>query len=131
MARTKQTDHKSSLGGDLKPKAQPAKKRRWHPGTVALRRVRHMQGSTRLAFAGMPFQRLAREIAQNHEDDVRFTKNAILALQEASEAKLVSLFRRAYGISIASKRITLKPRDLDIALYVDGTVRAYPPFAPQ
>lgn len=40
----------------------------------------------------MPFQRLVREIAQDLHSDLRFQAAAIAALQEASEAYLVSLF---------------------------------------
>ncbi len=39
-----------------------------------------------------PFQRLVREIAQDFKTDLRFQSSAIGALQEASEAYLVSLF---------------------------------------
>jgi len=40
----------------------------------------------------MPFQRLVREIAQDHHTDLRFQAAAIAALQEASEAYLTGLF---------------------------------------
>jgi histone H3 len=38
----------------------------------------------------LPFQRLVREIAQDFKTDLRFQSSAIGALQEASEAYLVS-----------------------------------------
>ncbi|MGG6499376.1 UNVERIFIED_CONTAM: hypothetical protein NY603_41295, partial [Bacteroidetes bacterium 56_B9] len=41
----------------------------------------------------LPFQRLVREIAQDFKTDLRFQSSAVMALQEASEAYLVSLVR--------------------------------------
>jgi len=65
---------------------------RYRPGTVALREIRHQQKSTNLCIKRLPFSRLVREIAQDFKNDLRFQDNAILALQEASEAYLVSIF---------------------------------------
>lgn len=48
--------------------------------------------STELLIRKLPFQRLVREIAQDFKTDLRFQSSAIGALQEASEAYLVSLF---------------------------------------
>jgi histone H3/H4 len=62
----------------------------YRPGSVALREIRRFQGSTDLLIRKLPFQRLVREIAQDYKQDLRFQSTAILALQEASEAYLVS-----------------------------------------
>lgn len=67
-------------------------KHRYRPGTVALREIRKYQKSTDLLIRKLPFQRLVREIAQDFKNDLRFQSTAILALQEAAEAYLVSLF---------------------------------------
>src|ERR1700752_4186263 len=105
MARTKQTARKST--GGKAPRKQLATKaarksapstggikkpHRFRPGTVALREIRRYQKSTELLIRKLPFQRLVREIAQDFKNDLRFQGTAILALQEASEAYLVSLF---------------------------------------
>ena len=74
-----------AMGGVKKP-------HRYRPGTVALREIRKYQKSTDLLIRKLPFQRLVREIAQDFKNDLRFQSAAILALQEASEAYLVSLF---------------------------------------
>ena len=68
------------------------KPHRYKPGTVALREIRRYQKSTELLIRKLPFQRLVREIAQDFKTDLRFQSSAIGALQEASEAYLVSLF---------------------------------------
>ena len=105
MARTKQTARKST--GGKAPRKQLATKaarksapstggvkkpHRYRPGTVALREIRRYQKSTELLIRKLPFQRLVREIAQDFKTDLRFQSSAIGALQEASEAYLVSLF---------------------------------------
>jgi histone H3 len=60
---------------------------------VALREIRRWQGNGRqgieLLIRKLPFQRLVREIAQNITNGLRFQKQAILALQEMTEAFLV------------------------------------------
>lgn len=67
-------------------------KKRWRPGTQALRQIRRYQKNGDLLLRKLPFQRLVREVAQNIKSDLRFQSHAVLALQEASEAFLVGLF---------------------------------------
>ena len=67
-----------------------AEPHRYRPGTVALREIRRYQKSTELLIRKLPFQRLVREIAQEFKTDLRFQGSAVLALQEASEAYIVS-----------------------------------------
>ncbi|KAK0550795.1 Core histone H2A/H2B/H3/H4 [Tilletia horrida] len=74
------------VGGVKKP-------HRYKPGTVALREIRRYQKSTELLIRRLPFQRLVREISQDIWRDIRFQSSAIAALQEASEAYLIDLFR--------------------------------------
>jgi histone H3/H4 len=63
-------------------------------GTVALREIRRYQKFTELLIRKLPFQRLVREISQDMTppSNYRFQSTAIGALQEATEAYLVSLF---------------------------------------
>src|SRR6202008_3842872 len=74
-------------------------------GTVALREIRKYQKSTDLLMRKLPFQRLVREIAQDFKNDLRFQGTAILALQEASESYLVSLFEDTNLCAIHAKRV--------------------------
>ena len=67
-------------------------KRRYRPGTVALREIRRYQNSTHLLIPRLPFQRLIREIAQTFKIDMRFQAAALECMHEASEAYLVGLF---------------------------------------
>jgi histone H3 len=84
------------------------KPRRYKPGTVALREIRRYQRSTELLIRKLPFQRLVREIAQDFKSDLRFQSSAISALQEAAEARLISLFEDTNLCALHAKRVTIR-----------------------
>ncbi|VEN40438.1 unnamed protein product [Callosobruchus maculatus] len=123
MARTKQTARKSTggkapskqLATKAARKSAPAtggvkKPHRYRPGTVALREIRRK----------LPFQRLVREIAQDFKTDLRFQSSAVMALQEASEAYLVGLFEDTNLCAIHAKRVTIMPKDIQLARRIRG-----------
>ena len=95
------------------------KKRRYKPGTVALREIRRYQRSTDLLISKLPFARVVREVAdefieENYDSSasavgLRWQSSAILALQEATEAYLVHLFEDANLCAIHAKRVTIMP----------------------
>ena len=142
MARTKQTARKSTggkcprwdeaalvarVGVKAARKSAPAPKQggvkkphRYRPGTVALREIRRFQKSTSLLIRKRPFQRLVREIAQTCAVDLRFQSTALMALQEASEAYLVGLFEDTNLCAIHAKRITIMPKDIQLARRIRG-----------
>jgi len=133
MARTKQTARRSTGGKALRKelatkaarKSAPntggvRKPHRYRPGTVALREIRRYQKSTDLLLRKLPFQRLVREIAAEVRNDLRFQSSAILALQEASEAYLVSLFEDTNLCAIHAKRVTIMPKDMQLARRIRG-----------
>ncbi|RHZ17370.1 hypothetical protein DYB37_008637 [Aphanomyces astaci] len=68
----------------------------------------------------LPFQRLVREIAQDYKTDLRFQTTAILALQEAAEAYLVSLFEDTNLCAIHAKRVTIMPKDIHLPRRIRG-----------
>ena len=130
-----------STGGVKKP-------HRFRPGTVALREIRRYQKSTELLIRKLPFQRLVREIAQDFKTDLWFQSAAIgalqvwmifsisdliefaiciswllilyLWLQEASEAYLVGLFEDTNLCAIHAKRVTIMPKDIQLARRIRG-----------
>ena len=137
MARTKQTARKST--GGKSPRKQLATKHhksgvnsrggpygvkkphRYRPGTVALREIRRYQKSTDLLIRKLPFQRLVREIVQqNHGSLYRFQSTALLALQEASEDFLIHMFSQVNDIAIHGKRVTIKPKDVQLWKRITG-----------
>ncbi|CAK7354592.1 unnamed protein product [Dovyalis caffra] len=147
MARTKQTARKST-GGKAPRKQLATKAARksapttggvkkphcYRPGTVALREIRKYQKSTELLIRKLPFQRLVREIAQDFkiwlfdvndctgavQTDLRFQSHAVLALQEAAEAYLVGLFEDTNLCAIHAKRVTIMPKDIQLARRIRG-----------
>ena len=96
------------------------KPHRYRAGTAALRDIRHYQGNTALLIRKLPFQRLVREIAQDFKTDLRFQSAAILCLQEASEAYLVRLFDDANLCAIHARRVTIMPKDIQLARRIRG-----------
>ena len=133
MARTKQTARKSTgghaplktLAAKAARKSAPAtggvkKPHRFRPGTVALREIRKYQKSTELLIRKLPFQRLVREVAVDFKTDLRFQSHAIQALQEASEAYLVKLFEDSNLCAIHAKRVTIFPKDIQLARRIRG-----------
>ncbi|KAL0623394.1 H3.1 [Plecturocebus cupreus] len=142
MARTKQTARKSTggkaprkqLATKAARKSAPAtggvkKPHRYRPGTVALREIRRYQKSTELLIRKLPFQRLVREIAQDFKTDLRFQSSAVMALQEACEAYLVGLFEDTNLCAIHAKRVTIMPKDIQLARRIRGE-RAFRNLAP-
>ena len=129
MARTKQTARKST-GGKCPPRKQhpmaPSlrqgvkKKRRYRPGTRALMEIRKYQRSTETLIRKLPFQRLCREVAHMIDPDLRFQSEAVRALQEACEAYLVGLFEDTNLCAIHAKRITIMPKDMQLARRIRG-----------
>ena len=100
------------------PKGKVRKPRRFRPGTIALREIRKYQKSYDLLIRKLPFQRLVREICQEYSKtlgfDLRFQSTALLALQEGSEAYLVNMFSQCNDICLHTKRVTLKPKDIQL-----------------
>ena len=63
---------------------------------------------------------LVREIAQDFKTELRFEANALIALQEAAEAYLVSLFEDTNLCGIHAKRVTIMPKDIQLARRIRG-----------
>ena len=100
---------------------------RFRPGTVALKEIRRYQKSTELLIRKLPFQRLVWEISCDSKviasplcGKVRFQSLAIKALQEASEAYLVGLFEDTNLCAIHAKRVTIMPKDIQLARRIRG-----------
>ncbi|KAJ9662634.1 centromeric DNA-binding histone H3-like protein cse4 [Neophaeococcomyces mojaviensis] len=130
----KSTPGSSSRAGKTvtkRPRVQPGdpiprnKPHRFRPGTVALREIRRYQNSTDLLLLKLPFQRLVREICQyilpfEVGRELRWQTQAIMALQEASEAFLVHLFEDTNLCAIHAKRVTIMQKDMQLARRLRG-----------
>ena len=91
---------------------------------MALREVKRYQKSTELLIRKLPFQRLVREVAESFFPSIRLQPTAIEALQEASEAYLVTLFEDTNLCAIHAKRVTIMPQDMKLSCRISGKLGA-------
>ena len=105
--------------GYYKP-SEKQKKFKWKPGTRALQEIRFYQKSTAFLLQRIPFLHLIREVAQNFKMDLRFTADATYTLQCASADYLVRLFEDSNLCAIHAKRVTIMPKDIQLAQRIRG-----------
>ncbi|GAA5907527.1 hypothetical protein JCM8208_001405 [Rhodotorula glutinis] len=144
MVRTKQKtpSHKSAVKGPaaqakyqsqkgskkpptLNKDGKPRKPHRYRPGTVALREIRRYQKSTELLIRKAPFIRLVREICSDVGETLRWQASALGALQEAAEDYLVALFEDTNLCAIHAKRVTVQPKDMQLARRLRGETKRH------
>ena len=130
MARVKQTSRKTVGGKNprfkllsmiperphtrrlpLGPRGGAKKPHRYCPGTVALREIRRFQKNTELLI---------------RKADVRMQSTTVLALQEASEAYMVGMFEDTNLAAMHAKRVTIMPRDMQLARRIRGEIYIKP-----
>lgn len=104
--------------------AQEPKKRRFRPNKNRwVKEIRLYQRSTDLLIRKLPFARLVKEITTEMSvESIRWTANAMTALQEASEAFLVGYIEDGNLCAIHAKRVTLMARDLQLASRIRGRI---------
>ncbi|KAJ5715112.1 uncharacterized protein N7483_012293 [Penicillium malachiteum] len=108
--------------GDPTPQGR---RRRYKPGTVALKEIRRYQRSYDLLIAKLPFARLVREVALDllpaeRGAELRWQSQAIQALQEAAEAFMVHLFEDTNLCALHAKRVTIMQKDIQLARRIRG-----------
>ena len=97
------------------------KPRKYWPGTVALWEIWQFQKSTELLIWKLPFSWLVCEIAQEvGKTDMCFQGSTIICLHEAAEAFLVGLMEDANLCAIHAKRVTIMPKDIQLACCIWG-----------
>ncbi len=102
-------------------------RKRFRPGTVALRQIRHFQKTADLLIPRLPFSRVVKEIAQDlagryNIHGLRFQSAALMALQEAAEAYMVSVFEDTVLCCVHARRVTIMPKDMNLARRIRGDV---------
>ena len=93
---------------------------RYRPGVLALREIRRFQNTTHQMIPRLPFQRLVRQIAQEHFGTFKWKAVALEALQDGVESYLIGLFEDANLAAIHAKRVTIMPRDIVLAKRIRG-----------
>ncbi len=92
--------------------AKKRKKRRYKPGTVALKEIRHYQKTTNLFIPKKSFTKLSQEITRTIKSTMRISPEAITALQTAAEIYLTNLFTNANLCAIYAHRSTIMVQDM-------------------
>lgn len=80
----------------------------------ALREIQKYQKSHELLIPKLPFQRLVREILADMGSNLKITKTALLAMQEAAEALLVHMLEDANLCAIHARRVTVFHCDIGL-----------------
>ena len=97
------------------------KTRKYWPGTVALWEIWWFQKCTELLIQKLPFSWLVSEIALDvGKYDLCFQGSTIICLQEAAEAYVVGLMEEANLCAIHAKRVTIMPKDIQLAHCIWG-----------
>lgn len=103
---------------------------------MALREIKQLQRSTDTIIPKAPFQRLVKDISRQFEDlfgfsdPIRFSSEALLALQEAAEAYMISIFEDTNLAAIHAKRQTIMKKDMDLARRIRGDRFTYEALEP-
>uniref|UniRef100_A0A7N0TDN8 Core Histone H2A/H2B/H3 domain-containing protein n=1 Tax=Kalanchoe fedtschenkoi TaxID=63787 RepID=A0A7N0TDN8_KALFE len=108
-ARGRGTPRKSNV-----PETPRRKKHRYKPSMKALREIRQIQKSTKLLIPAAPFIRNVREIIFQYSTLVtRWTPEALVSLQAASEDYLIHLFEDGMLCALHARRVTLMKKDFE------------------
>jgi histone H3/H4 len=95
--------------------------KRAKPGVRAEKEIKQqIEHSDVLAFAKIPFERYVRELAQDHELDLRFSPVVLDFLQLATESYLVGVCKDAHLCARHADRKTLFPKDIQLARRIRG-----------
>ena len=112
------TPHKGK--GHKEKKSDEKHKRKYLPGTLALREIRRYQQSMELLIRKLTFMRLVQEIGQQFLTGIKFQGMVVMALQEASEASFITLFKDNNLCAIHAKHCTIMPKDIQLAHWIRG-----------
>ena len=93
------------------------------PGSLYAEIQQMKKNPVQLIMRKAPFIRLVREITKKlTKTDYRFQTTALLALQESSEEYLTGLFADANLLTLPRNRVTLEPKDMQLARVLRGEI---------
>ena len=122
--RAKTVPHSQSLkaeAGKVPPYVKMIKKdetiwrRRYRPGTRALKEIRKFQKLTKLILPKISFLQLVQKIIQKEYSQYWVQVGAVLALHKATQAYIVRLFEDTNLCAIHAKWVTIIPKDMQLA----------------
>lgn len=81
-----------------------------------LHEVRKLQNRTDNFVPKLPFSRLVREILQiqGRYNDMKITREALLALQESAELYITYFFEDTNRLALHAGRVTIQPKDMHL-----------------
>merc|ERR1712166_530128 len=123
MPKAKATAKAVAKGSKKITPAEGGMKRKFRvkAGTNALREIKRYQKSMSNLLPRASFCRVVREIAREVGDaTLRFQSQALVALQEATEAYIVGLFEDTNLCAIHAKRMTVQRKDMLLARRIRG-----------
>nr|CAH7748984.1 unnamed protein product [Callosobruchus chinensis] len=92
--------------------------------TTTLKQIKRLQKSVQQCIPKKPFCRLIKEILMPMSDEAtRIQSAALSALQESAEMYLVQLLSDANKCAMHARRITVMPKDMQLALDMRGENR--------
>lgn len=97
-------------------------KERLAPGAPAPRNPADFEDAP-LVLPRSVFRRMVKEIANARNLDMRFTSDAMEAVQAATEDYISGLFDDVNMCALHAKRVTIMPADLVLALHIRGEER--------
>ncbi len=118
----KKAESKSTKGSKAISKTQDGKKRRYKPGTVTLRTIKKLQKGTNQLLQKAPVQRSIRRIAKEFDPTCRMTPDALFAIQEATEAYIISVMEDCQMCAVHAKRVSVQRADMILARKIRGDI---------
>ena len=108
-------------GDDEHPEPGPQRhKRRFKPGTVALRMIKKMQKDTGFKIPRESMKKIIKEYIQDFKSDTRLGEKAFDLIQWSIENYLVTLFEEANLCAINCGRQTVMTKDIQLARIIRG-----------
>ena len=105
----------TSVGRKQRPRKRKQQGAALRARPSEMKEIRKYQKSTELLLNKTAFGRVVREIAMGYKHDLRFTKQALKALQQVSEWYLVGTLRDANLCAMNATRSRIECKDLQLA----------------
>lgn len=103
-----------------KEKREKASPRRFRPSQLCLNQIRKYQKGPSLCIQRSVFCQIVREITWDIAPEYKFHSEAMLALQESTEAYMIGLFEDTNMCAAHARRVTVFPRDMHLARRIRG-----------
>lgn len=80
-----------------------------------IREIKQQQNKTNLILPAAPFRRIVNEITcDQNEEEFRFQRAAVDAIQTAAESMLIRMFQDSNRVAVSNGRETLKMEDIKL-----------------